>query len=99
VSALRLQRTSPLTELCLCLKKNIDKEVATCFETVKMCSVNSVMSDTQNTFVNNVINLLPDGDSVERSNRILKRNGTISLKVCNMCTILILVECIGTESV
>jgi hypothetical protein len=82
VSALRLEGTSPLIELCLCLKKNIDKEVATCFEMVELFSVNSVMSDTQNIFVNNVINLLPDGDSVERSNQILKRKVT----VCNQIT-------------
>jgi len=44
---------------------------------VKLCSVNSVMSDNQNGFVNNVVNLLPDGDSVERSNQILKRKVTI----------------------
>jgi hypothetical protein len=78
VSALRLQLTSPLTELCLCLKKGRDK-VATYFETVKLCSVNSVMSDTQNTFVNNVMNFLPDGDGFERSNQIVKRN----VAICN----------------
>jgi len=82
VSALRLQRTPPLTELRLCVRKDVDKEVATCFEMVKLCSANSVMSDTQNSFVNSVINLLPDGDSVERSNQILKRNVTI----CNHVT-------------
>ena len=82
MSALRLQRTSPLTELCCCLKKDIDKEVATCFEMIKLWSVNSVMSDTQNSFVNNVVNLLADGYSVERSNQILKRN----VAICNHIT-------------
>ena len=51
---------------------------------VKLCSVNSAMSYSQSSFVNNVINLLPNGDSVERSNQILNRNvtkWTMSLKV------------------
>jgi hypothetical protein len=53
------------------------KEMATCFEMLKLCGMNSVMSDTQNSTVNNVINLLSDDDSVERPTQILKRNVTI----------------------
>ena len=56
--------------------------MATCFEMVKLRSVNSVIPDTQNSFESSVINLLPDGDSVERSNQILKSNVTI----CNRIT-------------